>query len=122
MINVSRVLHSKNFAQPAGFSVYRKSGGSWISGRFVQTETQITLQGVITPATAKELLQLPEGDRITGTMCIRSDEQIYTTRNGDSPGTSDEIVWNNERYRISSVLPWSDFGYWKAFAVRMVSD
>lgn len=118
MLDVSRILHSRSLAQPGGFTVYRKSG-AWVAGRFVPQETQMTIQGVVTACKPKDLVQVPEGDRATAVMCFHSPEQIYTTRN---EGTSDEIVWRGERYRILSVIPWGDFGYWKALGVRMVSD
>lgn len=122
MINVGQIINSRNFAQT--FTVYRQSG-SWISGRWVSSETPIQMRGVVTAMNPKDLTQVPEGDRVTGIMCFYSQQPIYTTHAGSgSPpdGTSDEIVWQGERYRISSVVPWNDYGYYKAFGVRMVSE
>lgn len=125
MINVSRVINSRNFAQPGGFTVYRQTGG-WAAGRWVaEPEAPIQMQGTVTVANSQDLVQVPEGDRVTGLMCFYSQQPIFTTRAADDPnkgGTSDEIVWKGERYRVSSVVPWGDFGYYKAFGVRMVSE
>jgi len=121
MINVGRIVNSRNFAQGKGFTVHRKRG-EWEAGRFVQKEMKLTLQGTVTPCNPKDLVQLPEGDRVTGVMCFHSEQQIYTTHNDATKGTSDEIEWQGERYRVSSTIPYVDFGYWKAFGVRMVSD
>ena len=120
MINVGRIVNSRNFAQGKGFAVFRKTG-SWEAGRFVQTETKLNFSGTITPCNPKDLIQVPEGDRVTGIMCFHCEKQIYTTRTDIKKGTSDEIEWQGERYRVSSVVPYVDFGYWKAFGVRMVS-
>lgn len=123
MINVGRIVNSRNFAQPKGFTVYRQSG-EWVASRWVSAdETIIQMSGTITAANPNDLDQVPEGDRIVGMMCFYSQQPIYTTRaEGDAGGTSDEIVWNGERYRISTVVPWGDFGYYKAIGVRMVSE
>lgn len=123
MINVGRIVNSRNFAQPKGFTVYRQSG-EWVAGRWVPAdEAIIPMSGTITAANPNDLVQVPEGDRIVGMMCFYSQQPIYTTRaEDDAGGTSDEIVWNGERYRISTVVPWGDFGYYKAIGVRMVSE
>lgn len=124
MINVGRTVNSRNFAQPKGFTVFRQSG-DWVAGRWVASETEIKIPGTVTAANPNDLIQVPEGDRVVGLMCFYSTQPIYTTRAAtetDAGGTSDEIVWNEERYRVSSVVPWVDFGYWKAFGVRMVGE
>lgn len=124
MINVGRVVNSRNFAQPNGFTVYRKNG-DWVAGRWVESEVEIPLSGTVTVASEKDLTQVPEGDRVKGLMCFYSQKPIYTTRaeNGAvQGGTSDQIVWNGERYRVVAVAPWQDFGYYKAFGARMASD
>lgn len=68
---------------------------------------------------------LPEGDRIAGLMTFYStaDKPIYTTRNkDDDKGTSDELEWRGERYRVLQVFPYNDFGYVKALGTRMSGD
>ncbi|RKN75004.1 hypothetical protein [Paenibacillus ginsengarvi] len=124
MINVGRVVLSRNFAQPKGFKVYRTTG-AWANGRFVlDPEKQLTLQGTVTVANADDLEQIPEGDRVSGMICSYSPQPIYVTRadGEESPGVSDEIEWRGERYRVKAVLPWIDFGYYKAFGERMAGD
>lgn len=124
MINVGRIVMSRNFAQPGGFVVYRQSG-AWVAGRWVTSEASINLQGTVTVATSDDLIQVPEGDRVKGVMCFYSKEPMYGThaQDGATPsGTSDEIVWKDDRYRVFSAFPWGDYGYYKALAVRMVGD
>lgn len=125
MINVSRVVVSRNFAQPKGFTVYRITG-NWVKGRFViNPEVALSHQGTITVASSEDIEQVPEGDRVTGMMCFYSPQPMYITRSeGDleAAGISDEIVWQGQRYHLVSVDPWQDFGYYKAIGVRMAGD
>lgn len=121
MINVGRIVNSRNFAQP--YTVHRQSG-SWVAGRWIPSpEIDLNFFGTIAVATQKELMQIPEGDRVTGTMMFFSEKQIFVTHSEEgAEGTSDEITWRDERYRINAVVPWVDFGYYLAFGVRMVSN
>lgn len=119
MLDLSQIVMDPDFAQ--SFTVYRE-GGSFVSGRWTATETPIQMTGTVTVAKPNELSQVSEADRVTGVMAFYSTQPIYTTRSDSSKaveGTSDQIVWNGERYRVSMVAPWKDFGYYKALAVRM---
>ena len=117
MINVSRVINSPKFSQP--FTVWRKSG-DWIAGRFVPTETSITISGVVTAAGTKDIIQVPEGDRTSQLMVFHSTMPLYVTHDDiEGKGTSDEIEWHRERYRLLQIKDWSDFGYYKAYGTSM---
>jgi hypothetical protein len=115
-INVAKIIKNPRFAQK--FSIFRKSG-EYQSGRFIQSENEIQVTGIVTAPSSNDIIQVPEADRVTGVMCFHATQEIYTTRD---TGTSDEIIWKNARYRVFRVIPWSDFGYWKAYGVRMVQD
>ncbi len=125
MINVGRIVVSRNFAQPNGYMVYRTTG-DWVNGRWVDNpEVAIKMDGTITVANVNDLVQVPEGDRVIGLMCFYATIPLYTTRaavGSDLGGISDEIAWQGDRYRVSSVSPWSDFGYCKAFGTRMAGN
>ena len=111
MINVSELITDPDFAQ--SYTIYRKSG-EFTKGRWVQTETQLTYTGPVQPASEKEIMQMPEGDRISEIVVFYSLNEIYTT---NASGTSDEIVWNSNRYRVDKVERYGDNGYYKALAV-----
>lgn len=115
MLDLSRVVNSPLFAQ--SFNIIRSSGGSFTAGIWNQTPSTIVSYGVISVATARELLQLPEADRIVGTMVFHSEQPIFETSQTRG-GTSDILMWRGEKYRVSLVRPYHDYGYWKAFAVR----
>lgn len=115
-INVSKVIKSSRLSQ--SYTVYRKSG-EWVSGRWEQSESSLQITGPVTVPGEKEILQIPEGDRVKGVMCFHSTDELYTTNEN---GTSDEILWRNNRYRIHAILPWMDFGYCKALGTRMEGE
>ncbi len=121
MLNVAEILYDPDFSQQ--FTVYRKTG-EWQSGRFVESETTLTLDGVVVPATSKQIEQLPEGDRVFGVMAFYSPELIYVTHSDDgggNTGTSDAIKWRGQRYRVSKVDPFGDYGFYIAYGVQMGS-
>ncbi|GED71177.1 hypothetical protein BRE01_48790 [Brevibacillus reuszeri] len=114
MIDVSEVITDPDFAQP--FTVHRK-GGDWVKGRWVSSDVPpIRMTGVVIVADAKTLEQLPEGDRVTGLMSFYSTQELFETR---EEGTSDQIEWRGERYRVKRVFPYVDYGYYKAVAERV---
>lgn len=113
MINVGRVVTSRRMSQK--FTVYRKNG-TWNAGRWTGTEITLTLLGVISVADADTLEQMPEGDRQKGAIVIHTQSPIYPTT---ANGTSDEIEWRGNRWRVSQVPPYADYGYYKAIAIKM---
>lgn len=118
MINVAGIVNNPKISRD--FIIYRKNG-EWLNGRFEEKETSLVFHGVISVAKAKELEWIPEGDRVGGELMIHCTEKIFTTRNNELEndiGTSDELLWNDERYKIYSVSPYSDFGFYKAIAMR----
>lgn len=120
MINVSRVVNDPRFSQ--SFKIYRKSG-KWSKGRFEQIEREILMHGVITPAKPKEIEMIPEGDRVGGELSVFTTTQLFTTHSLENDkGTSDELLWMNERYKIYQVNNLSGYGFYSAIAMRMVSD
>lgn len=118
MINVSRVINDPRVCQE--FNIYRKEG-EWDTGDFIEHETQLQMSGIISVAKAKDIEMIPEGDRVGGELAVYSTKKLFTTRKGENEGTSDELIWNDERYKIYSVSPYCDYGYYKAIAMRKAS-
>ncbi len=116
MIDVSELINDPDFA--SDFTVYRKTG-EFIEGGYSQTETAIPMTGVVIPSSPDELAMVPEGDRVTGANTFYATEALYRTREG---GTSDEILWNGERYRVVHVWDRSANGFYKAMAARMAGN
>lgn len=124
VINVGRIVCGRN-AQP--FIVYRKLG-SWVSARWVETENEIPLTGTITIAKEKDLQQVPEADRIGGEIAIYTTQALYVTHAAKDPvtgveaGTSDEVLWQGDRYRIFNSNPYTDYGYNKCIGIRIAGN
>ncbi|ENK0558917.1 hypothetical protein AB2T19_003769 [Clostridium botulinum] len=121
MINVSRVINDPRVSQT--FIIFRKPG-KWERGRFIpeKDEIEINMRGVISVAKPKDIEIIPEGDRVGGELVIYSTQEIFTTRKVEKDsGTSDELLWHGERYKIYSVSPYIDYGYYKVIAMRKAS-
>ena len=120
MINLSRVVFSPMFMQT--FKVYR-SIGHFALGGFVQeaqSPAYFDVAGAVWPSSEKEIQQMPEGDRIKGATTFASTTELYVTRSNDQEeGTSDQIEWHGELYRLVSVMNYSDYGFYAAMGVRM---
>jgi hypothetical protein len=116
MINVGELITDPDFAQE--FNVYR-SNGSFVDGVWTEgTPTQIKMTGVVTVMRAREIDQLPEGDRVSGGMNFHTTAILYVSREGTYEGISDKIYWRGNYYKLVSVLPYADYGYYKASGVR----
>ena len=114
MINLSGVVSNSPFAAP--YTVLRRRG-EWIKGRWEFSEPEILrYHGAVQPTSARELEQLPEGDRQRGTMTFfcTPPRKLYVS--GDSNAISDEILFEGRKYKIISVKDWSRYGYIQAFA------
>ena len=116
MINVGELITDPDFSQK--FTVYR-SNGSFVDGVWTEgIPTQIEMLGVVTVMSSRELHQLPEGDRVSGGMNFHTNQALYVSREGTYEGISDKIFWRNNYYKLASVLPYADYGYYKASGVR----
>jgi len=116
-INVSRLMNDPAFS--SHYTVKRRKG-LWVNGRVVLGEPEtLKYYGPVQPAKQKELDQLPEGDRHTGTMkffCKPPKKLYLTNENGGEVGASDEIIYRGEIYKIFAVKDWTENGYIRAFA------
>ena len=120
MIDVSEVVNDPDLAQP--FSILR-STGSWLNGVWNSVVTTIQSYGVIAEPTVRELKMIPEGDLVTGGLLFWSATPLYATHATEGVGgSSDILIWRGHNYRVLTVLQFEDWGYYRAFAVRMKAD
>lgn len=121
MINLAEVVNDPDFAQ--SFVITRSQGGAFKAGKWQDATTTVQGYGVIQPATAEELNQVPEGDRVNEVKSFHSSSPLYETHTsgGDDPNAriSDTIAWSGQNYKLVKVFQWQDFGYYKALGVRM---
>jgi hypothetical protein len=122
MLNVSRVLQNPHFRQT--FRVYRSEGefrlGGWVE--IAQSPEYFEMSGVAWPSSAKEIQQVPEGDRIQGMHTFATIDPLYVTHASGIPGTSDQLEWNGERYRLLQILNFNDYGFNVAVGARLEGD
>jgi len=117
--NLARVTQNVRMAQC--FQIIRQTG-QFAAGGWQVTNTQnIQAFGVIGIADDEALAQVPEGDRVRGSLVIYTDQPIYPTKASKSL-TSDQIEWDGATYRVVSSAPWGHFGYWGAVLVRITGD
>ncbi len=122
MIDLSEILYDPDLSQQ--FTVHRRQNGRWVDANWVEDEVILTFTGVVVPANSKEIMQLPEGDRSTAVMVFYSDQEMYVTRSADpgegfGQGTSDQVEWRQDRYRVVKTNQFGDYGYYAAYAVYM---
>lgn len=97
------------------FTIQRYNG-QFVAGGYQEAPTAIPSFGVISAPTGDELNQVPEGDRVTGAIVVHTQALLLET---NSKGTSDELVWQGQRYQVVKVWVYQNRNYYKAYAVRM---
>ena len=124
-MNLSVVCNDPNKAE--NFIVLRSQGGAYVQGKWVEPAPQmLSYFGVISQATPRDIEALPEGDRVHDMIVVNCELPLYVTRiagteqaPGNQQGTSDVIVWNNEKWRVMKPYNYASRGYWYAMAARI---
>jgi hypothetical protein len=129
--DLSAVVDDGVLSEP--YTIERSTGVFQLGG-WVTTAINVPGYGVVSVATDQDLLMLPEGDRITGSMVFHSLQRIFETQIDGGYGqtaygqgnfgetdqhVSDIMIWNYQRYRVLKVYPYPNRNYWKAIAVRL---
>jgi hypothetical protein len=117
--NLSAV--TQRFSLSQSFTILRTTGSFAAGGWQADAPTEIPAVGVIVPADAKALAQVPEADRVTGSLQIICEQKLHTTSERSST-ISDKVRWHGDIYRVTSLLPWNDFGFYSAILVRVTGS
>ena len=87
--------------------------------------TTARAMGCIHPGTPEMIRLLPEEEREEQFIAIYTDYAL-STGTPESTGASfmgpDRIHWNNQTWRVVRARDWQMFGYYQAYAVRMITD
>lgn len=118
-IDLSEVVNDSDLGQC--FQILRTTGQPGLGGFQTSAPTAIQAFGIIEIADPEALRQVPEGDRVVGSLRVITATPIYETLAQNS-AISDEIRWNGSRYRVQSVEPWKMNGFRSAILVRMKGD
>ena len=117
--SLARVTQSPRLGQC--FTVTRTTGVFAAGGWQVTGVESLQFFGVLGIADDEALSMVPEGDRVTGSLVVYTDQPIYPTK--AAAGTiSDKVEWDGSTYRVTSRAPWGHYGYWGAVLVRMSGD
>lgn len=126
-LNVAKVVNNPKFAET--FTIIRSQGGSFdYKGDWQDQTVNVQMWGIVQPATKKELLQVPEADRVKEVKSFHSMQEMRVTHtngvNDNTAGISDIVIWGTtgEQYRLEYLYPWEDFGYFKALGVRIAGE
>lgn len=120
MINIGRVANSRMFTQ--SLTLRRYTGGEFKIGGFEDpTAVESTITGIAYPSSEKEIMQVPEGDRIRGMHTFISTTELKVS-SGTNSANADRIKWKGEWYKLVSLLDFGDYGAYIAVGVRMEGD
>lgn len=118
-MNLSRVCYNQNFGNES-VTVLRSVGGGYVPGGWSETKTTLELRGIVTAPDGEELDQVPEADRVKGAILFYSPELLHETNNTPKfKGTSDQLQWQGQLYRVARLWPYHTRGFYKVLAVRM---
>jgi hypothetical protein len=87
-------------------NLYRKTGGSYVNGIWVEGgETLIVITASIQPTTGEELMCEPEGRRNRKTYSLFTSTDVNIIAGGKNP---DQVQIFGERYEVTRVEPWQN--------------
>lgn len=92
---------------------------TWEKGRQIQIRAQVTVEGIVEPASSADIELLDTADRITGVKTFITDE--VPLRVTDTETTSDRCVYRGRVYKLLQAFDYSDNGYYKAIGT-VISD
>ena len=115
-ISLEEVTFDADLGQ--AFTILRTTGKFGAGGWVAQDPPQnIPAFGVIAIASDKDMQMFPEGDRLTGSLIVISNTPMFTS--SENLGIiADQIDWRGNRYKVSSLGRWSDFGFHAVLMVR----
>jgi len=127
MINLARVIHSPMLSQE--ITILRATG-AWENGTLKDLVLQIadgdvdtiTMRGIITVAAPEDMTEIPEGDREGGAMKVLTTARVYKSGETGGAGFSDVLRWHGRYYRVQSVTPDRDYGFWRAVCTRLLME
>ena len=120
MVNVGRVVRSKRLGCQR--ITVKRYAAKWTDGEYTRDEDNpiiFTVAAIVTVAQPKDLQQIPEGDRVQGAMKFSTNTELHVT---SGEALSDELIWRGARYKILTVTPDIDYGFYRAIGTRLDGD
>ena len=120
MVNVGKVIRSRRLGcQTITVKRYAASRTDGAYSRDEDNPIILKIAAIVTVAKPKDLELLPEGDRVTGAMKFLTNVELHAT-NGEA--ISDELEWRGARFKILTVTPNVDYGFYRSIGVRLDGD
>ncbi len=93
-------------------SLRRRAAGSTALGRFTPgSVTTTTISAVVVPASGRDLLRLPEGERASATIRVLIESELLAT-----PGSPDELTFQGVTWVVKHVARWSIGSFYDCLA------
>ena len=106
----------------AGNVEFERATGSitWTNGDPIDPGYNvISMRAIVQPATPRELMRLPEGDRTRETMLVHTKSQLVTTTVKDKK-LADRMRYDSRTWEIVRCEDWSRQGnFWRSFAQKI---
>ncbi len=114
MLNFSSIVKSSLLGYRP-FQVERSVTTFQNEGEPTTTLSIFPANGILTPATEKELMLLPEGKRSKNVIKILTVEPLR-----DTDQDTDTIIYQGKRYKVFKSKPWQDYGFFRSFAEELI--
>lgn len=103
------------------FVVTRKGPTTYVGGhRQAPTSSTFEMIALITPASGRTLMRLPEGLRTIETLDIYTKTELFTAR---ATGEPDLVTYNGQQYQVQEVDRWQPSGnFFRAIATKVSSQ
>lgn len=108
MIGVGELMSDPDFIESV---TLRRPTPSMQEGVAVATHVDTTITAIVQPATPRELMGLPEGQRLKDVVSVWSATEMKA-----EPGAPDILLRSGRSYRVIKLEPWAEAGYYRAFA------
>ena len=104
----------------ADFRIIRKTWTQEDGVPMLTDLEEISALGIIHPAQPDSLALFPEEERHGPVYLIHSTEPLSLGESrGDTWVAPDEILWEDQTFRVIQVRDWQAYGFWKAWAIRI---
>lgn len=101
-------------------TVYRKSGGEYVNGRWVEGVADVSehKNTSVQPVSASDLLMIPEGESLEGVIRVFDVLPLYA-QDVDAGKEADIIEYYDKKYKVVRVDPWRNgfMDHYEALAV-----
>lgn len=116
--DITNILTDPDVGGGQQFTVVRQRITRKLNGAGTSVVTRTTCKGNIQPAQAIDLQQMPEEDRTSQTIVIRS--TFHFSLGVDGTGwyePPDEVVYSGKTYKVNRVDDWDAWGFTTAWAI-----